>query len=242
MRDDADSDHSSSASYVWTGLVTVALAVPLLLSSGIGTERTGRLGSTTGGLAKSDLDPKEIDRARTLVAELEEAAEERFLELSMTRVTSRRATVPELLSGGDFDAERARGEDYVQASRAWLKELADLPARATSALTLAGIPREVRLQIVAELESLVPARIRAGRARLALGQRYVEFIDFVEGHRESVHFDEARGLLVFERTKCSEEFTELTKTLNQLEAEVKERCPPLDGDHYLDRQTAHISP
>lgn len=215
--------------YVLLLWLTFALAVPLFLLYGPGSEGAGFARSEPADLDKPELDAAEVARAREIVAGLEHASEERFVEERRVRVSSRTPTPEELLLEGDFDRERARGEDYAGAGETWLEDVAELPRRASSALKLAGVSREVRRRIVAELESLVPAKQRAGRARKELGDSYVKYIDFIERHHESMRYNEA-GELELDHAKCAQGFNRLSRAVTEAGDEVKSRYPPLDDD------------
>jgi hypothetical protein len=217
--------------YVLLFVLTVALAAPLIHWSESGSNAFRPTDTHATAAGPIDIDPDELARAWRLVDELEYASEVRFLESRRARVSSPTPSLAQLLVEGDFERERVRGEDYASASTAWLRDIADLPRRASSALTLAKVPREVRQQIVAELECLVPVKLRAGRARQELGDSYVKYIDFVENHRDSMRYNEAGGLDL-DHAECAEEFNRLTQAVSEAAEEVEERGPPLEFDRH----------
>ncbi|HVS20014.1 MAG TPA: hypothetical protein VMT18_15520, partial [Planctomycetota bacterium] len=108
MHDDRDPEPATQTPYVATILATLTLTVPVLLWAEVGVEERGRAGKVAARPDLSQEDPQEIARARTLVAQLEQGAEKRFLHARMARVTNRRPALSELLAGGDFDGERVR--------------------------------------------------------------------------------------------------------------------------------------
>lgn len=217
--------------FVALTLAVVAIAMPLFLWGGLGREQRPR--ARVAALPDlSELDPAELARARTLLDQLDRDAEERFLLARTQRVTTRTPQLRDLLESGDFEAERVRGGDYALAAEAWLEDLAAVPERAASRFESECIPPDVQRYVLDELQGALPDRLRAGQSRVELGRSFVDYIDFIESHRERMHY-EPDGTLRLDRDECVREMVELRTKLQQFQREVETRCPPIEDAERL---------